>query len=529
MVLIYIELNKKKKAQRNMIKNNNIDEREINKTEFFALIQHIAKVKNISVDEIIRIMKEALTKSFHSNFDPDADLLIEINEESKLFKVTNRSTYVVDDSTVVDNTTRMYEINLRDAIKINPEIKVDDQISIEVDFSIFKNEIAGQIGQLFKQELIRKHKEIIYDKYKDLKGEIIKAEVVSVLPQQVIFRIEGKAEGVMMNYKRNHRQKLSPGQIVEVHVDDVRETGKGSQIEVSNGSPELVKKYLEIEIPEIEEGNIEIVTVSRIPGFKSKVAIKNNNPNIDPVGALIGPRGSRINSVSEHLFGERIDVIRWSDDINKFIANSISPAKAISVMDKDRNETTGGKIVIVPNKHHTLAIGKGGNNIKLASFLTKEKLDVISFEQAKERNIKFEWNGNVSPSEVERIERGEKIQFNKRNNRINPISSLDTDISSFTADIAEFDSSSEHAKDTNYEPQNRRRNTSNYTKKPKNDYNNNNNDNLPEDKIDISNINDSFDLQYDQPDNFSDEELKKMEAEFGFGDFDLTDFKDDEK
>ena len=509
-----------------MTKNNNIDEREINKTEFFALIKHIAKERSVSVDEIIRIMKEALEKSFHSNFDPDADLLIEIEVESQLFKVTNRSTYVVEDSIVIDNTTKMYEINLKDALKINPEIKVDDKISIEVDFSIFKNEIAGQIGQLFKQELIKKHKEIIYDKYKDLKGEIIKAEVVSVLPQQVIFKIEGKAEGVMTNYKRNHRQPLSPGQIVEVHVDDVKETGRGSQIEVSNGSPEIVKKYLEIEIPEIEDGSIEIVTVARIPGFKSKVAIRNNNPNIDPVGALIGPRGSRINSVSEHLFGERIDVIRWDDDNNKFIANSISPAKAISVIQKDLNETTGGKIVVVPNKHHTLAIGKGGNNIKLASFLTKEKLDVISLEQAKERNLKFDWNGNVTPSEVERIERGEKIQFNKSNNRSNPISSLDTDISSFTEDIAEFDSSSEHSKDTNYEPQNRRRENTNYVKKAKPNYNK---DSFEDNKIDISNINDNFDMEYDQSDNFSDEELKKMEAEFGFGDFDLTDFKDDEK
>jgi N utilization substance protein A len=141
-------------------------------------------------------------------------------------------------------------------------------------------------------------------------GEIVDATVVSVLPQQVLFKIEGKAEATMLNYMRNNRQKLSPGQVIEVYVEDVRENGAGPQIIVSNGSIEIVKRYLEREIPEIEEGIIEVIVVSRIPGFKSKIAIKSNNPNIDPSGSVIGPRGSRINAVSDHLFGERIDVIR---------------------------------------------------------------------------------------------------------------------------------------------------------------------------------------------------------------------------
>lgn len=507
------------------------DKRQINEAEFFALVEHISKQKNMTMEEVVNIMKAALEKSFHLNFDPDADLTIEINQDEKKFKVINNTMYVVDDTTVVDVTNNMFEIKLKDALKLDENAKVGELVSKEIDFSVFKNEIASQIGQLFKQELIKKHKEIIYDKYNTLKGEIVEAKVVSVLPQQVLFTIEDKAEASMPNFMRNNRQPLSPGQTIEVYVEDVRESGRGSQIVVSNGSTEIVKRFLEREIPEIEDGTIEAIVISRIPGFKSKIAIKSNNPNIDPIGSVVGPRGSRINAVTEHLFGERIDVIRWSGDINEFIANSISPAKAIGILDKNSEETTGGKIIIVPNKHQTLAIGKGGTNIKLASHLTKEKLDVISIDQAKEKNIKFTWNGNVSPEEVELIERGERIQFNRNQNRdkdTNSISSFDNDISTFAEDIADFDSSSELSKeDINYtqkraKPKYR---TNNYkTKDTETNTFSNSSPNMDDFQ---SETEISFD--YEGEESFSDEDLKKMEEDFGFGDFDLNDLKDNEK
>lgn len=509
-------------------------QRKINEVEIFALIEYVSSQRNMTIEEVSTIMRDALIKSFAINFDPDANLEIIIDNKNKKFDIVNHTTYVVEDETPIDSSNEMIEIKLKDAKKINSNAKVGDVVSTKIEFSKFSNEIANQIGQLFKQDLVKKHKSQIYDKYKSLKGEIVDAEVVSVRPQQVIFKLESGIEASMPNFMRNNRQPLSPGQKSEVYVEDVKEMGAGHQIIVSNGSTEIVKRFLEREIPEIEEGLIEVIAISRIPGFKTKIAIKSNNPNIDPSGSVIGPRGSRINAVSEHLYGERIDVIRWDGDINKFVANSISPAKAIAVIDKNKEETIGGKIIVVPNIQQTLAIGKGGTNIKLASHLTKEKLDVISLSQAKEEGVNFEWNGNISPEEVEMVEAGNKLHhFNRthaKNDPYDSISSFDHDISSFTENIVELDSSKDISKENiNYGSSKSRKKTKNDSYDKSTNFVKNAQKNKIPTNTSLQNEEEEFEnteFNYDDANSISDEELKRMEEEFGLGDFDLSDFKD---
>ena len=480
----------------------------INKAEFFALMQHVAEERQMDIKEVIEFMVEAFKKSFAINFDPDAKLEIIINPEKEEFSVVNTTKIVVPNGIKLDDDIAMIEINLKDAKKINPAAKINDVVAAPVNVTVFTNSISSQISQLFKQELIKKYKNNIYEKYKDLKGQIVTAKIIAVLQSQVLFKMDKNSniEAMMPNNLRNMRQQFSLGQDVEVYVEDVREFGKGQQIIVSNGSKEFVRHFLKLEIPEINDGLIEIVVIARIPGVKTKIAIKSNQADIDPLGSVIGPRGSRINQVSDHLYGEKIDVIKWSEDINEFISNAISPAKVIGIMDKDETETSGGKLLIVPNHHQTLAIGGRGVNVKLASMLTQSKLDVISLSQANDEKIKFEWNGNATPEMVEQIERGEKIHFNNSRSRsqFDNIIDFDHDIDSFNQEIAELDSSKQQFS---------------YESKPKTTWNKKQVTNTAK-RMTSEISHDDFDLdklEFDkvETDDFSDEALKQIEAEFG--------------
>ena len=272
---------------------------------------------------------------------------------------------------------------------------------------------------------------------------MVPATVISSSNTHAILQLDDGTPAFMPSKFKNPKIKLGIGERTNVYVEDVLEDAKDAQIIVSNGSKSIVKRLLEEEIPEIQDGTVEIVSLSRLPGIRTKIAVKSNNKDVDPVGAIIGAGGKRIQTIIGRLDGERLDIIEYSSDNNIYIANAFSPAKVISIIDKkdeEGNLLEGHKIIITPNRHQTLAIGKQGINVRLAVELIGKRIDVISVDEATKQGIEFTWNGNVSEQDVEQIELGIRIATQNRNNsksQVNKIQidSIDSDIQSFNEEM----------------------------------------------------------------------------------------------
>lgn len=378
----------------------------INTEELYKAIELLSKDNLVTFDEVKDIIQKSVFKIVHDKYDPDAELELVSSEENKEFRLVNHSKLVVADDEF-EAKNGIFEIPLSRAKEIRDDVELYTTISDEINFKEFP-EITQNVRQLITQSLKERRKEAVYEKHKSLKGEMVRATVLSVTKTYVIVALEDGTTAFMPEKLRNKKIPLSNGKITDVFVEDVLKESKDSQIVVSNGSPTLVKRVLEREVPEIADGTVEIVAISRTAGLRTKIAVKSSDENVDPVGAIIGAGGARIKAIIEGLDGEKVDVIPFSEDVNEFIANALSPAKVIAIVDKS-TETSNQKIVITPDKHQTLAIGKFGSNAKLAVELTNARLDIISISDAKEKGIEFEWNGNVDPNQVEMIEAGQVI------------------------------------------------------------------------------------------------------------------------
>lgn len=445
-----------------------MSEQVLNKKQLFEALEQVATQNLLSLPEVYTIIEDAVKKAFSTKFDPDANLELVMNKDAERFELINHSKLVVEDEGF-DPQYRAIEVPLSEARKLNPSVQEGDMISEEVDFALYSKLIAQQIRQMFTQTVKEKKKEAVFAKHQSLKGEMIDVTVTTITPNFVIFVLADGTPAFMPAKMRNANVKLSIGQKTKVFVEDVLKDSKDAQILVSNGSKDVVKRVFEDTVPEIKDGTIEIVSISRVPGVRAKVAVKPVNQNVDAVGAVIGSQGTRINSIVEKLDGEKIDVILWSADDNVYVANSLAPARIASVIDKlDANGEVirGHKIAIVPNKHQTLAIGKQGSNAKLAVELTNIRIDVMSIDDARAAGINFTFNVGLTPAEVEMIENGEKPRKsfggprpertnNFRNNNSNgnfshhqsntaiDLSSLNESIENFTTDMVDTKSSSE--------------------------------------------------------------------------------------
>ena len=383
---------------------------EFNTENIFKAIEEIAKNNFITDGEVIEIIKNAIFKTIHTKFDPDAELELIIDPGKQIFKVVNHTKMVTEDEDFVEKH-RAIEIPLAEAKKIKSDAQIGDMISEEIDIKSYSKDIAGHVRQLLTQSVRERKKEAVYAKHKSLKGEMVEVTITSVTKTFVMAILADGTTAFMPEKFRNKRIKLNIGEKAKVFVEDVLEESKDSQIIISNGSPTIIKRILEEEVPEIHEGIIEVIKIGREPGFRTKLAVKTTSEEIDPIGSIVGPGGTRINNIIERLDGEKIDIIPYSEDLNQFVMNALSPAKVIAIFDKvnENGETIPNhKVVITPNRHQTLAIGKGGLNAKLAVELTNTRVDILSIMDAEEQGIKFEWNGNVSPEEVELIESGER-------------------------------------------------------------------------------------------------------------------------
>jgi len=329
-------------------------------------LRELEREKGISVEESIGILEKALMSAY-KNKTGERNVEIVINKLSGEIEAYQMLE-------VVDNVeNESLQISLEDALKIKPDASIGDIVKKKMNIK----KLGRFAVQVAKQVLIQKIREIEkekqYERYSDLVKRVVTAEVLRVTPEFLDIRI-GKLETHLPNKEWIPGETFEQSDLIKVYVRDVKRDKKGPKIIVSRIDPEFVLGLLELEVPEIENGIIEVVKVVREPGIRTKMAVVSHDPKIDPVGSCIGHEGSRIASVLKELRGEKLDVIKWSDDPKELIANALLPASVVDVEILDY-EARASRVLVSPNQL-SLAIGKAGQNARLAAKLTGWKIDI---------------------------------------------------------------------------------------------------------------------------------------------------------
>lgn len=351
----------------------------INSKDFFIALDLLEKEKKIDKEFFIQTLESALTSAYKKNFGEAKSATVKLNPEKNTIKVLAYKTVV---ETVEDPDK---EISLEDAKQIKSSYKVGDMVSEEVTPKSFGRIAAQTARQVVMQKLREAERENISSELIDKTDKLTTAIVRRMDAKNVYVEIGGMdVEGVMMPFDQIPGETFSVGDHIKVCIKKVRETNYGSQVQVTRSNVSFVKKLFELEIPEIENGDIEIKAIVREPGVRTKIAVYSKDQNVDPIGVCVGGHGTRINSILNELKQEKIDLIPYSDDKFEFIAKSLSPAEVLSV---ELNESEKLATVIVPDNKFSVAIGKEGVNVRLAAKLTGWKIDVKSESKAeKETN-----------------------------------------------------------------------------------------------------------------------------------------------
>ena len=285
---------------------------------------------------------------------------------------------VVDE--VYDDIT---QISVGQAKAIDPEKEIGDTVEIEVTPRNFGRVAAQTAKQVVVQHIREAERGMIYDEFSSREGDIIVGRVERVEPHGVYIDL-GRTEAVLPISEQIPGEKFEYGSRIRAYVAEVRRTTRGPQIVISRTHPGLLKRLFELEVPEIHDGTVEIKSVAREPGMRSKIAVWSNDEAVDPVGSCVGHKGMRVQNIVDELRGEKIDIVKWNEDPAKYIANALSPAQAISVAVNEEEKVSR---VVVPDGQLSLAIGKEGQNARLAAKLTNWKIDIKSESQAGEDDI----------------------------------------------------------------------------------------------------------------------------------------------
>ncbi len=339
--------------------------------EFIEAIEALEKEKDISKDILIEAIESALVSAYKKNYGTSQNVRVNIDREEGDIDVFMRKDVVEE---VEDD---MVEISLEDALEIDPRYEVGDVVEYQVTPRDFGRIAAQTAKQVVVQRIREAERGMIFDDYITRQGEIITGTVQRI-SNETLFVNMGKAEGILAATERVPGEKYAINDRIKVYIMDVKKTTKGPQVFLSRSHPGLVKRLFELEVPEIEEGIVEIKSIAREAGSRTKIAVYTEDENVDPVGACVGTRGSRVQNIVDELFGEKIDIITWSEDPEELISNVLSPAKVEKVMiDEEEKAAT----VIVPDYQLSLAIGKEGQNVRLAAKLCGWKIDIKSHTQ----------------------------------------------------------------------------------------------------------------------------------------------------
>ncbi|MBQ9120602.1 MAG: transcription termination/antitermination protein NusA [Lachnospiraceae bacterium] len=341
--------------------------------ELIAALNQIEKEKDISKDILLEAIENSLVTACKNQYGKADNIKVMIDRETGAFNVYAEKEVVeeVEDPVV--------QISLAEARIKFPRKKYDigDLVNVEVTPKNFGRIAAQKAKQVIVQKIREEERKVLYDQYFEKEKDIVTGIVQRYVGDNISINL-GKVDAVLTKNEQIEGEHFRPTERIKLYVVEVKDTTKGPKITVSRTHPELVKRLFEAEVTEVRDGVVEIRSISREAGARTKMAVSSNDPNVDPVGACVGINGARVNAIVDELRGEKIDIINWSDDPATLIENALSPAKVISV-DVDIEEKTAR--VIVPNYQLSLAIGREGQNARLAARLTGYKIDIKSDEQ----------------------------------------------------------------------------------------------------------------------------------------------------
>jgi transcription termination/antitermination protein NusA len=346
-------------------------------SELMDALTILEKEKGISRDVLIEAIEAALISAYRRNFNQAQNVRIDLNLGNGSMRVFARKE-VVDE--VFDPRL---EISLEEAQKINPNYVVEDVVELEVTPKDFGRIAAQTAKQVVTQRVREAERGIIYSEFIDREEDIMTGIVQRQDPKFIYVSL-GKIEAILPANEQMPNEHYKPHDRIKVFITKGEKTTKGPQIFVSRTHPGLLKRLFEIEVPEIYDGTVEIKSVAREAGDRSKISVHSDNSEVDPVGSCVGPRGNRVQAVVNELKGEKIDIVKWSDDPVVFVANALSPSKVLDVFVNEEEKAT---TVIVPDYQLSLAIGKRGQNARLAAKLTGWKIDIKAETEARESGI----------------------------------------------------------------------------------------------------------------------------------------------
>lgn len=338
-------------------------------TEIFEALRTLEKERGISMDFMLEKINKAIVTACKNGYDGNEDVIVRMDESHDIFQVELLKT-VVDEVYLPGK-----EISLEDARKINKNVNIGEQVKIILDTKDFGRIAAQTARNIIRQGIKDGEKSQIAQEFQSKQNQIVSALVERIDEKTGAFTLRiGKAESTLPKGEQIGTENVKEGEHVKVYVSEVKILDKGPKIMISRTHPNFVKKLFESEIPEINEGIVEIKAVSREAGSRSKVAVQSHNPNVDPVGSCIGSHGSRLNAIIEELGGEKIDLIEYNDDPAKYIAAALAPAHVIKV--EFDPELPNACKATVPDNQLSLSIGNRGQNVRLAARLTGYKIDI---------------------------------------------------------------------------------------------------------------------------------------------------------
>ena len=351
-------------------------EDEMNK-ELLAALDILEKEKEISKETLFEAIENSLITACKNHFGKADNVKVTINRETCDFLCYAEKEVVATPEEVEDD---LLQICLDDAVKVSKKAKLGEILNVEIKSKEFGRIATQNAKNVILQKIREEERSVIYNQYFEKEKDVVTGIVQRYVGKNISVNL-GKADAILTESEQVEGEVFKPTERIKVYILEVKNTTKGPRILVSRTHPELVKRLFESEVTEIKDGTVEIKSIAREAGSRSKIAVWSNNPDVDAVGACVGQSGARVNSIVEELRGEKIDIVNWDENPGNLIQNALSPAKIVAVF-ADPDEKTAK--VVVPDYQLSLAIGKSGQNARLAARLTGYKIDIKSETQAKD-------------------------------------------------------------------------------------------------------------------------------------------------
>ena len=345
--------------------------------ELVEALNALEKEKEISKETLFEAIENSLITACKNHFGKADNVKVEINRETGDFLCYAEKEVVATAEEVEDD---LLQIHIDDAVKVSKRAKVGDVLNVEIKSKEFGRIATQNAKNVILQKIREEERSVIYGQYYEKEKDVVTGIVQRYVGKNISINL-GKADALLNESEQVKGEVFKPTERIKVYILEVKNTPKGPKILVSRTHPELVKRLFESEVTEIKDGTVEIKSIAREAGSRTKIAVWSNNPNVDPVGACVGMNGERVNSIVDALRGEKIDIVEWDENPGNLIQNALSPAKIVAVF-ADPDEKTAK--VVVPDYQLSLAIGKEGQNARLAARLTGYKIDIKSETQAKD-------------------------------------------------------------------------------------------------------------------------------------------------